>query len=49
MKHSAVFMFFIDLVTYMALNIDVKGFFFKEFVTHSLKIINRDKEQIDSV
>ena len=42
MKHSAVFMFFIDLVTYMALNIE-------EFGTHSFKIINLDKEQIDSV
>ena len=49
MKHSAVFMFFIDLVTYMALNIDVESFFFKEFGTHSFKIINLDKEQIDSV
>ena len=43
-------MFFIDLVTHMALNINVKSFFFfKEFGTHSFKIINLDTEQIDSV
>ena len=44
MKHSTVFMLFIDLMINLALNIGVKSFFFKEFGTHSFNFINLDKD-----
>ena len=42
MKHSTVFMLFIDLMINLALNIGVKSF--KEFGTHSFNFINLDKD-----